>query len=168
MRAIPVELDMSDALDLKRRLEAIVGVSGDMLVVYDGECVFCNAYIRLMQLRQAVGRVVLIDARANAVAQTVMETVGLDLDEGMLVLYGGRTYYGGDALNILSLLADGTRTINNTMAAIFKRPKLSLALYPILKLGRRIALVLRGRGRIPTAKVLATETTDSRSQASLS
>lgn len=116
-----------------------------MAVIYDGECIFCASYIKLMRLRAAAGDIKLIDARSNGVAATVKETLGLDLDEGMLVLYGDRIYYGADAMQILSELTSTSDTWNATMAAVFRRPWLAQLLYPALKGGRRLALVLRGR-----------------------
>ena len=34
-------------------------------LIYDGACIFCDAYVRLLALREAVGPVELIDARSG-------------------------------------------------------------------------------------------------------
>jgi predicted DCC family thiol-disulfide oxidoreductase YuxK len=36
-----------------------------MAIVYDGECMFCTRYVTLMGLRDLVGDVELVDARAG-------------------------------------------------------------------------------------------------------
>ena len=131
--------------------EALGARDADIVVVYDGQCVFCNSYIKLMRLRASAGNVVLRDAREDDAAQRVKDSLGLDLDEGMLVLYGGRAYYGADAMHILSSLTSRSNAGNGLTASIFSRHWLARVLYPFLKLGRSLALLVLGRPRIRTS-----------------
>ncbi|MCG8559583.1 MAG: DUF393 domain-containing protein [Hyphomicrobiales bacterium] len=131
--------------------EALGARDADIVVVYDGQCVFCNSYIKLMRLRASAGNVVLCDAREDDAAQRVKDSLGLDLDEGMLVLYGGRAYYGADAMHILSSLTSRSNAWNGLTASIFSRHWLARVLYPFLKLGRSLALLVLGRPRIRTS-----------------
>lgn len=131
--------------------EALGARDADIVVVYDGQCVFCNSYIKLMRLRASAGNVVLRDAREDDAAQRVKDSLGLDLDEGMLVLYGGRAYYGADAMHILSSLTSRSNAWNGLTASIFSRHWLARVLYPFLKLGRSLALLVLGRPRIRTS-----------------
>ena len=55
-------------------------------IVYDGDCPFCRNYIRLTRLKQAIGPVRLIDARAGGPEVDFVQARGLDLDEGMAML----------------------------------------------------------------------------------
>lgn len=133
---------------LKSALEEQAASPADLIVVYDGECIFCNSYVKLLRLREAAGRVLLVDAREGKTAALVRKMLGLDLDNGMLALYGGRAYYGADAMHVLSGLTSTSDTWNATLAAIFSRRWLARLLYPALKLGRRTALFMRGRSPI--------------------
>ena len=131
--------------------EALGARDADIVVIYDGQCIFCNSYIKLMRLRASAGNVVLRDAREDDAAQRVKDSLGLDLDEGMLVLYGGRAYYGADAMHILSSLTSRSNAWNGLTASIFSRHWLARVLYPFLKLGRSLALLVLGRPRIRTS-----------------
>lgn len=69
--------------ELKGLLENQAGRKADLVVVYDGQCIFCNSYVKLTKLRASAGDVLLVDARANGVASSVREKLGLDLDDGI-------------------------------------------------------------------------------------
>ena len=134
-------------IDLKRALEAGSGVV-DIVVIYDGQCIFCQTYIKLMRLRTSAGRVLLLDARQRNIAGQVKAALNLDLDDGMLVLYGDRAYWGADAMSILGTLTSTSDAWNAVMASIFRRQWLARALYPALKVGRALALFVLRRPRI--------------------
>ena len=135
-------------LKLQHLLQEGRPTNADVVVIYDGQCIFCNSFIKLMRLRAAAGTVLLLDARTGNVARHVREILGLDLDEGMLVLYGRGAYYGADAMFVLSNLTSSSNTWNTAMATIFGSRQLSRTLYPILKFGRNAALFVLGRPRI--------------------
>jgi predicted DCC family thiol-disulfide oxidoreductase YuxK len=137
--------------EFRRRLPA---PEADMVVIYDGQCVFCSAYVRLLRLREAVGRVELMDGRSNGIADLVARELGLDLNEGMLVLYQSRSYYGSEAMNILSLLTTRSGALNRAIAALFRSPTLARLLYPVMRLGRRVTLALLGRSTIRLEQVV--------------
>ena len=61
--------------------------STETVVVYDGDCPFCRSYVSLMKLREAVGKVSLVDARAGGVAVDMLNAKGFDLNEGMAVIF---------------------------------------------------------------------------------
>lgn len=142
-----VNIDQRE-LKLRRALETDEACKADIIIIYDGQCIFCNSYIKLMRLRESAGHVLLLDARQGMVARQVKDTLGLDLDEGMLVLCGDRAYYGADALHVLSSLTSSFDAWNATMAFVFSRSWLARLLYPALKIGRGAALVALGRSRI--------------------
>ena len=134
-------------IDLKRELEAGSGAV-DIVVVYDGQCIFCQSYIKLMRLRASAGRVLLLDARQRNIAGQVKAALNLDLDDGMLVLYGDLAYWGADAMHILGTLTSTSDLWNAATAFVFRRRWLARLLYPPLKIGRSLALILLGRPRI--------------------
>lgn len=110
-------------------------------IFYDGECPFCSAYARMLNLRRTVGRVELIDARSADPRLKALRAQGVDLDEGMAVVYGGRLYVGAEAVRILSVLSES----GGILRALMRSPRRAALLYPLLKGGRNLTLKLLGR-----------------------
>lgn len=124
------------------------GSTEPALVVYDGECIFCQNYVRMLRLKDSVGKVELVDARSDDPRVRDLLARGYDLDEGMVFSYRGRIYHGSDAVNALALLASPSTLFNKLNASILSRPATARLLYPWLKAGRRLTLWVRGRGLI--------------------
>lgn len=124
------------------------GPDHKMAVVYDGECPFCRNFVRLMALRRAVGDVELVDARTPASTVRWLMELGYDLNEGMAVVYGGKVYYGNDAVVLLSSLTNERGWLGRSLAALLRDPARARMLYPWMKIGRRIVLKLRGKSLI--------------------
>lgn len=116
-----------------------------LVVVYDGECPFCTAYVRLLRLKGAVAPVTLVDARQRPDVIAEVKSRGLDINKGMLAIYGARIHAGGDAMTLLSLLSTPSGLLNGAMAWLFASPRRSATLYPVLRSGRGLALRLLGR-----------------------
>ncbi len=132
-------------------LRIALGGKGDLQVVYDGQCPFCTQYVKLMQLRKAVGSVDLIDARSPGVQAKIKTALDLNLNDGMMALYGNRYYYGADAIHFLATMTSKSNAWNKAMAIFFQNQTIAGVLYPVLKLGRRGALFLLGRKPITDA-----------------
>lgn len=120
-------------------------MSGKSLIIYDGECVFCQNYARFFRLREAVGPVELLDARSGDPRVETYWREGYDLDEGMIFAHRGRVFYGAEAVHVLAGLSSRSGLFNRLNAAIFKSQGVARLLYPALKLGRRLTLKARGR-----------------------
>ena len=118
------------------------------VVVYDGDCPFCTRYARLVSLRRAVGPVTLMNAREGGPLVARLAAAGYDLDEGMVLLYGGRIYHGADCMHMLALLSGGGGAANRAFAAVFRHPAAARRLYPVLRAGRNTVLRLLGREKI--------------------
>lgn len=118
------------------------------LIVYDGDCVFCQNYVRLARLSAAVGPVELVDARSGDPRVAAFVRQGYDLDEGMLFAWRDRVHHGAEAVHVLAGLSSGSGLFNRVNRAIFSSRAASRALYPFLKFGRRLTLLLRGKGLI--------------------
>ena len=116
-----------------------------LFVVYDGLCPFCSAYVKMLRLKQSVGNVSLVDARSDTHIVKEFADRGLDLNDGMAVIYGSRIYYGSDAMNVLSCLTTASGLANQSMAAILRDPKVARTLYPVLRSGRAVVLALLRR-----------------------
>jgi predicted DCC family thiol-disulfide oxidoreductase YuxK len=115
------------------------------LIIYDGDCIFCQNYVRYVRLRETVGKVEMLDARSNDPRLSTYWQQGYDLNEGMLFVYKGRAYYGSDAVHVLAGLSSPISLFNRLNRAIFSSRTASTVLYPLLKLGRRVTLFARGK-----------------------
>jgi len=115
-------------------------------LIYDGACIFCDAYVRLISLREAVGPVELIDARSGDPRLRAYESAGYDLNEGMLFEYNGTVYFGAGAVNVLATLSSPVSTFNRINGALLSKRPVARLFYPILKFCRTITLKLR---RVP-------------------
>ena len=119
-----------------------------LVIVYDGECPFCRAYVRMLRLREAVGPVTLVDARQRPDVVADAHARGLDINEGMLAIYGSQVFAGGDGMTLLSVLSTPSGIFNRMLARLFASPKRASFFYPALRGGRALVLRLLGRQRI--------------------
>ncbi|AOB26184.1 MULTISPECIES: DCC1-like thiol-disulfide oxidoreductase family protein [Bordetella] len=117
-------------------------------VIYDGDCPFCANYIRIVRLRKTVGDVQLIDARQDLELAAQMRGLGYDLDNGMVAIIDGEVAYDDEAVHRLALLSSNSTLLNRINKTIMGNKPVSMVLYPILKLGRRMTLRLLGRTSI--------------------
>lgn len=121
-------------------------------LIYDGECPFCSAYVKLLRLREAVGTVNLVDAREGGPLVAELERKGLDLDEGMVLKIGDRLYHGDDCIHALALMTSPVGLFNRITAAIFRSPARARLLYPVLRAMRNLTLRLLGRRKLHAAR----------------
>ncbi len=119
-----------------------------LTILYDGECPFCSAYVRMLRLREVVDAVELVDARSGDPRVAEALAAGLDLDDGMVVLWQGARHYGADAVHLLAVLSGDGGPFNRLQRHLFRGPRMARALYPWLVRARRLWLRLAGRGGI--------------------
>jgi len=122
--------------------------AGTTYVVYDGECPFCSSYVKLLRLREAVGPVVLLNAREDHPVVRQVEEHGVVLDQEMALVMGNEIYSGGECINRLALMSTGSGFFNRINAALFSSPTFSKFAYPFLRSGRNLALKVLGRKQI--------------------
>ena len=122
-----------------------MAVTDQSFIIYDGECIFCQNYVRFFRLREAIGSVELIDARSGGPRVEQYWSEGYNLDEGMIFVYRGRVFYGAEAVHVLASLSSRSGLLNRLNAAVFRSRPIANFLYPVLKLGRRLTLRARGR-----------------------
>lgn len=117
------------------------GADLKVTIVYDGACPFCSDYVRYQDLKARAETVELVDARSDRQALERYAIDAADLEDGMVVIVDGVAHRGADAVTALSNLSSPPR---NWWVAAVARASRSAArsrlLYPVLKLGRRIAL----------------------------
>lgn len=117
----------------------------ESVIVYDGECPVCSAYVRFLRFRENAGSVKLINARDGGVWVDQVVSQGLQLDEGMAMYYGGRWYHGADCIHMLALLSTPSGFFNRVNAAIFRHPRLARVMYPAMRAGRNLLLKILNR-----------------------
>lgn len=116
-----------------------------LTILYDGECPFCSAYVRMTRLSAAAGPVRLVDARDGGPEVAEARAAGLDLDKGMVVKLDGQLHHGDRAMVLLAGLTTGSGLFNRLTRAAFRSPSRARLLYPLLVAGRNLTLRLLGR-----------------------
>ena len=131
----------------------------DIYVVYDGECPFCSAYVRMVRLKQIAGAVHLLDAREPHPVVDEIKALGYDFDEGMALKVGDAVYHGDACVHQLAMMTGSSGLLNKLHFWVFKNEKRTKALYPAMRAGRNLALRLLGKKKI--AEQDASQTTPS-------
>ena len=116
-----------------------------LLIVYDGACPFCSAYTAFIRLREHL-QIELLSARSDDARIAAFRNSGYRLDEGMLLQMDGQVVVGADAMYWLAVLSTNGGVLNRLQRFVFSRRWLARALYPCLRLSRRVVLYVR---RVP-------------------
>lgn len=114
-------------------------------VVYDGQCPFCAAYLRLLRLRDLFPAVGLIDARQNPDIVLRLARQGHDLNSGMALFIDGRAYFGADAIHAIALMSSRSGLFNRANRRVLGSRRLAAFVYPLLRTGRAMTLFLLRR-----------------------
>ena len=125
--------------------------ANDIHVIYDGECPFCSAYVRMVRLRNVAGKVHLLDAREPHPVVEEIKALGFDFDEGMALKIGDAIYHGDDCVHQLAMMSGPSGELNRLHFWVFQTPKRAKLLYPSLRAGRNLALRLLGKRKIGAA-----------------
>ncbi|MGH8760366.1 MAG: DCC1-like thiol-disulfide oxidoreductase family protein [Burkholderiales bacterium] len=126
-----------------RRLE-----SAGILLVYDKQCPVCDAYCRMVRIRESFGMLRLVNARDASAIMDEITARGLDIDEGMVLKVGSTLYYGAEAIHALSLMSSRSDVFNWFTFWIFRSKSLSAILYPLFRFFRNLLLKLLRKSRI--------------------
>jgi predicted DCC family thiol-disulfide oxidoreductase YuxK len=120
----------------------------EIILVYDQECPFCYHYSQLIRIKKDFGKLTMINARDDHKVVKDIKKLGFDLNKGMIVKIAEQYYHGADALNILALLSSRSGLFNKLNYWCFKSKTISVWLYPILRSGRNLVLVLLRKNKI--------------------
>ncbi len=120
----------------------------EILLVYDRQCPVCEAYCRLVRVRESVGPLTLIDARADSEVMAEITGRGFDVDQGMVLKLDERLYYGADAIHALALIGTRSGVFNRLNHWIFRSERRSRLLYPFLRALRNLLLKILRRTKI--------------------
>ncbi len=122
--------------------------SAEILLVYDQECPVCDAYCRMVRIRESIGTLRLVNARDAGAVMDEITAKGLDIDEGVVLKLGNTLYYGADAIHVLSLMSSGSGVFNGLTYWMFRSESLSAILYPLFRFFRNLLLKLLRKSRI--------------------
>lgn len=125
----------------------------EILLVYDRECPVCNAYCQVVNIRESVGDLRIVDARENSKVMEEITSQGLDIDQGMVLKMGGQLYYGADAIHALAMIGSRSGIFNRINYWIFKSKTASSILYPSLRFFRNLLLKILGKTKINNLKI---------------
>ncbi len=114
-------------------------------IVYDGECPFCTQFVKMVRLREVFGAVRLVDARASDDPQIADLRSRYCLDDGFVVIHGGKEYYGPEALEFLSMASGSSGLMSRLLRTPLFQGRFGRWTYPKLVAGRKLALRLLGR-----------------------
>ena len=120
----------------------------EILLVYDKECPLCDAYCRMVRIRESVGTLRLVNARDASAVMDEITSRGLDIDQGMVLKVESVLYYGSDAIHALSLMSSSSGVFNRVNYWIFRSKQLSGILYPVLRSFRNLLLKILRKTKI--------------------
>lgn len=131
--------------------------SREILLVYDEQCPVCDAYCRMIRIRESVGTLRLVNARDVSAVMDEITSKGLDIDQGMVLKVENVLYYGSDAIHALSLMSSSSDVFNRVNYWIFRSQRLSRILYPALRLFRKLLLKALRKTKINNLRFLDNE-----------
>ncbi|RKF12425.1 DUF393 domain-containing protein [Roseovarius spongiae] len=117
-------------------------------ILFDGDCIYCNDFARVMSLRSTLGSLALVNVRDAPDLISALRDHGFEPNEGMLFKAGNQLFFGADAVHMLALASQDKGLWGLASKTVFKNPTLVKVAYPLMKLGRRITLIARGKRKI--------------------
>lgn len=121
-----------------------------LIIGYDGDCPFCASYIRMQRLKDLDFDVTLTNFRKDKTLSKTLKDNNMDPNNGMYVRLNDKEYYADEAMTVLSSLSTSQNIINLFFKWWFKNKKRGKILYPVLRIGRNIALKILGHKQIET------------------
>ncbi len=115
-----------------------------LVIVYDGECPFCNNFAEFYRLKSKVKSIALINAREHPGLVSDFANKGQSLDDGMVVFWRGQTHYGPKAMQCLAMLNESGGFFGAINRFLFVRSFAGISMasvfYPVLVRLRKITL----------------------------
>ncbi|HAU69305.1 MAG: DCC1-like thiol-disulfide oxidoreductase family protein [Arenicella sp.] len=102
-------------------------------VLYDGECPVCKLYVGQLQRSNDTHQIELIDARQAPQECAAAANSGLDIDQGIIVNDGDRSFHADEALSYLNKLSSHHGLFNRINQALFGSTKVAKVVYPVLR-----------------------------------
>lgn len=118
-------------------------------VIYDKECPLCNHFV--CAINDANEHVETINGRekSNLLDEAIQR--GLNIDNGSIVFYQGKYYYGYEALYLIARKTDAAGVIGFLNRYVFRFKFVARVSYPSLVILRKILLFILGKPLIKSA-----------------
>ncbi len=120
-----------------------------LVVMYDGDCPFCANFVKFYAIRKNTGNVELIDARERPVLVRELRSRGMEINDGMIVMWRGHHYHGAEGMHLLSILGAKRGIFGVLNRFLFSNKNIATAVYPVLAAGRGVTLSFLRRKPIP-------------------
>lgn len=130
----------------------------ELKIFYDGDCPFCQKYVKLLRLKSSVTTLEIVDLRKATDSKALFTELGYDLDNGMVAQLDGVAHYGADAINTIAMLSTPSTWFNSVNAILLRNRYSANFFYPIFRMMRWLTLLMLGK------KTLAQETQGSYQQ----
>jgi predicted DCC family thiol-disulfide oxidoreductase YuxK len=119
-----------------------------LVLVYDDDCPVCSNYVQMLRIRESIGELKLVNARDGGELVDEITAKGINLDQGMVLIMDGKTYYNSDTIHALALISSPSGIVNRFNYWIFKSKYRSYFLYPILRFLRGVLLTILGKKKL--------------------
>jgi predicted DCC family thiol-disulfide oxidoreductase YuxK len=115
-----------------------------LVLVYDGGCPFCRHFALRAELVGGVPGLQIRDGRAEHELRAQLNSRGLDLARGAVLLEGDRAWHGAEAIAELCSRLQPSDPLLALLRQLFAEPPQARRLYPLLLWARRMALQWKG------------------------
>ena len=115
-----------------------------LTLIYDGGCPFCREFALRSELQAGVPNLRIVDGRADHNLRRKLNTLGLPLRNGAVLIEGEQKWHGSEAIAELSRRMKPSDPLLRLLARVFADNQRSALAYPALLAARRLALATRG------------------------
>ena len=115
-----------------------------LTLIYDGGCPFCREFALRSELQAGVPNLRIVDGRADHDLRCELNTIGLPLRNGAVLIEGEQKWHGSEAIAELSRRMKPSDPLLRLLARLFADNQRSALAYPALLAARRLALATRG------------------------
>ena len=115
-----------------------------LTLIYDGGCPFCRDFALRSELQAGVPNLRIVDGRADHNLRRELNTLGLPLRDGAVLIEGEQKWHGSEAIAELSRRMKPSDPLLKLLARLFADNQRSALAYPALLAARRLALATRG------------------------
>ena len=115
-----------------------------LTLIYDGGCPFCRDFALRSELQAGVPNLRIVDGRADHNLRRELNTLGLPLRNGAVLIEGEQKWHGSKAIAELSRRMKPSDPLLRLLARVFADNQRSALAYPALLAARRLALATRG------------------------
>ena len=115
-----------------------------LTLIYDGGCPFCREFALRSELKSGVADLQIVDGRSDHNIRRELNSLGLLLRDGAVLIEGEQRWHGSEAIAELSRRMKPSDPLLRLLAMLFCNDQRSALAYPALLAARRLALASRG------------------------